>query len=781
HVSLEKLKQLNLNIPLDKLKQLLSLNLLALRHRIFTLTQEEIQESIGKNEITIGILNTLYMIEYMPFWQLFFKKLGYTVKLSSAKAKFLESGKEIARAEFCAPIAYWHGHVQNLIDRTDYLFLPLMFEGGEPGSPKLYCYYSTYAVALVQNIDGLNLKERCFAPIIDFSKSAIHNIRQIYDSLPHDLKLIQTPSEIQKAYTEAWRWFTDQKQELINIFQQHQNLLDDIAVVLLGRPYLILDQVMNKNIPQKLGKLGVSTFFQDMLPLSAMDFDTPAKESIEWNHWKFGENILRATEYICQQAGLYPVILTAFKCSPDSFVLNYFKEIMDAYKKPYLILQLDEHGSDVGYETRIEAAIRSFRSHYQQNISTVQRKDQPSVLLKHDKQGTVLIPNYDPLSCSLIAAAFEHAGYHALLIEETETSILSSLRMNDGQCLPISAIAAAAVGTIQKHDLKPENTAIFLNAISRTACNLPQYPLMTKKLLEQYGDGFEKVQVFATEFEMRGFPYEVIYDVYCSYLLGGLLRRLGCKIRPYEIIPGQTDQLIEAARQKLYRCIKKGESKEHVFRQIVSELAAIPVSDSYGIRPKVSIIGDLYVRDNDVFNQQLIAGLESYGAEVVTTPFTYILRMQAIKHNYNLREAKHYLALIRDKLLVEVLEKFEKRFFQIANEILHEEFPIFDDSIFDNLGKYNLSLKHGGETAQNVMKIFSLLHHYPDMNLFIHVSPIFCCPGLVSESIFKKVERDIGIPIVSIIYDGTAAKRNELLVPYLHYIIRLDKKTNIEY
>ncbi len=411
---------------------------------------------------------------------------------------------------------------------------------------------------------------------------------------------------------------------------------------------------------------------------------------------------------------------------------------MDAYHKSYLILQLDEHGSDVGYETRIEAAVRSFRNHFRQNSTLVQRKDQPSVLLHYDKEGTILIPNYDPLSCSLIAAAFEHAGYDALLIEETETSIISSLRMNDGQCLPISAITTAAVETIKKHRLKPENTAIFLNAISRLACNFPQYPLMTKKMLEQHGDGFERVQVFATEFEMRGMPFELIYEVYCSYLLGGFLRKMACKIRPYEIIAGQTDQLIEQSRHKLFQCIKEGESKEAIFREIVSDLAAVSVSESYGNCPKVSIIGDLYVRDNDVFNQQLIKQLERHGAEVVTTPFTYILRMQAVKHNYNLREGKHYLTLLRDKLLVKVLEKFEKKFFQIANEILQEQFPTFDDTIFDELGRYNLSLRHGGETAQNVMKVFSLLNHYPDLKLFIHINPIFCCPGLVSESLFKK-------------------------------------------
>ncbi|MDZ7332722.1 MAG: acyl-CoA dehydratase activase [candidate division KSB1 bacterium] len=767
---LDKLKQLNLNIPLGKLKQLIDLNLLSLRHRIFTLQQEDIQPTKAKNEITIGIPNTLYVIEYAPFWELFFKKLGYTVKLSMARSEFLENGKEIAGAEFCAPLCYWHGHVKQLSESVDYLFLPHSFEGGDPSNPKFYCYYSNYAVALVQNIEALQLKDRCIAPIIDFSRPAIYNVQQLYESLPAALKLIQTPTEIQKAYTEAWQWFTEQRRQLIELYRRQRHWFDDISVVLLGRPYLTLDAVMSKNIPQKFADMGISAFFQDMLPLAELQPSPITRDYLNWNHWKFASDILKAAEYACQQPGLYPVILTAFKCSPDSFVLSYLKEIMDYHQKPYLVLQLDEHGSDVGYETRIEAAVRSFRNHYRQGGTAPHPKASSSILLTIYKGGTILIPNFDSLSCSLIAAAFEHAGYDARMIEETPTSVVSSLRLNDGQCLPVSAIASAAVETIEKYRLQPEKTAIFLNALSRLACNFPQYPLMAKKLLEQYGHGFEKVQVFATEFEMRGMPFELIYDVYCSYLLGGLLRKIACKIRPYEIILGQTDQLIEQGRQKLYQCIQHGESKEAVFREIVAQLAAVPVSENYGTRPKVSIIGDLYVRDNDVFNQQLIKQLESYGAEVVTTPFTYILRMQAVKHNYNLKEEKQYLALLRDKLLVEVLEKFEKRFFQIANEIFQEEFPTFDDSIFENLIRYNLSLRHGGETAQNVMKIFSLLNHYPDLKLFIHINPIFCCPGLVSESLFKKIEKDIGIPIVSIIYDGTATRRNDVLAPYLHYI-----------
>jgi predicted nucleotide-binding protein (sugar kinase/HSP70/actin superfamily) len=586
------------------------------------------------------------------------------------------------------------------------------------------------------------------------------------------LRFIQTPADIQEAYNQSWGWFKARKELLLEIYLQQRKEASDLAVVLLGRPYVIMDPVLNKNIPQKFNELGIRIFFQDMLPPTEITADSPGSDFIDWNHWQYGAQILEAAEYVGKSAGLYPVFLSAFKCSPDAFVLNYFKEIMDAYRKPYLILQIDDHGSAVGYETRIESVVETFRNHFRHNSPVPRQRAHHRVSRLPFRGETILVPNYDPLSCSLICAAFEHGCYHARLIEETPMTVVSSLRLNDGQCLPLSCIVQGIVETIRKYRLKPENTALYLNALVQTACNLPQYPLMAKKLLEQRGGGFEKVKVFASEFEMKGLPLELIHEIYCSYLLGGLLRKIGCRLRPYERSPGQTNRVIEDARLRLYRCIAKGETKEAVFRDIVAGFSRIPLVDRPGTRPKVAIIGDLYVRDNEAFNQGLIADLESYGAEVVTVPFTYVVRLILDRDIRFLWEDGRYVSVMGNKLLAEVLETTERRFYQVARDILQEDFPTFDGAIFDCLKRYHVSLSHGGETAQNILKIFSLLHHDPQIALFIHVNPLFCCPALVSEALFKTIEKDIGIPIVSLMFDGTTGRQNESLAPYLHYISR---------
>ena len=763
-------KGLEIELALIRMKESFELNVLNMRHKLFAFGREELPAGRGKGAITIGIPATLYLLECLPFWKLFFRKLGYRVYVSPARGELLEKGTEIAGAEFCAPLSYWHGQVLEVSRHADYLFLPVMLEGGDAGAPKYYCYYSNYAVALLRNNGTARLEQRCIAPLIDFSRPAIHNVQQIYESLPRELRFIQTPGEIQEAYNQAWGWFTTRKGLLVEIFQRQRKLAGDIDVVLLGRPYVIMDPVLNKNIPQKFNELGIRTFFQDMLPHTEIGADSPGREFIDWIHWKYGAHILEAAEYVGKSPGLYPVYLTAFKCSPDAFVLNYFKEIMDAYGKPYLILQIDEHGSAVGYETRIESVAETFRNHFRNNSPVPRQRARHRVSRLPFRGQTILVPNYDQLSCSLICAAFEHGGYQARLIEETPMTVASSLRINDGQCLPLSCIVQGIVETSRKYRLKPENTALYLNSMVRTACNLPQYPLMARKLLEQRGDGFEKVEVFASEFEMKGLPLELIHDIYCSYLLGGLLRKIGCRLRPYERDPGQTDRVIENARLRLSRCIATGEPKEAVFREVVADFSRIPLAGRPGSRPKVAIIGDLYVRDNEAFNQGLIADLENYGAEVVTVPFTYVVRLILDRDGRYLRENGRYLSVVGNKLLAEVLETTERRFYHVARNILQEDFPTFDDAIFDYLKKYHVSLSHGGETAQNILKIFSLLHHYPRIALFIHVNPLFCCPALVSEALFKTIENDIGIPIVSLMYDGTTGQRNESLAPYLHYI-----------
>jgi hypothetical protein len=141
-------KGLEIELALTRLKESFELNVLNLRHKLFAFGREELPAGWGKGAITIGIPATLYLLEFLPFWKLFFRKLGYRVHVSPFRSELLEKGTEIAGAEFCAPLSYWHGHVLEASRHADYLFLPVC-SGRRLGLQILY--YSNYAVALLRN------------------------------------------------------------------------------------------------------------------------------------------------------------------------------------------------------------------------------------------------------------------------------------------------------------------------------------------------------------------------------------------------------------------------------------------------------------------------------------------------------------------------------------------------------------------------------------------------------------------------------------------------------
>ena len=153
---------------------------------------------------------------------------------------------------------------------------------------------------------------------------------------------------------------------------------------------------------------------------------------------------------------------------------------MDYYRKPYLILQLDEHEAGEGYDTRLEAAIETFRNF---RGATKRRPVRGYDLKKSFADKTYLLPDHDHLSSRLMQAVLNRSGIKAELIEQTPETISRSVQLNDGQCLPISILTQGILHTIQTRSLRPEQVAFFCNAASRISCNLPQYPVLLKQTL----------------------------------------------------------------------------------------------------------------------------------------------------------------------------------------------------------------------------------------------------------------------------------------------------------
>lgn len=729
---------------------------------------------------TVGLPYALHLTADLPFWRTFFSRLGVPVVGGRPHTDVLTRGKELEQAEFCAPMANLHGQVAELLESADYVFCPMYVGLAESQG---YCYYTQFAGPVLRSTVGEEHDRALLTPSLgpvgptERLRAGNGGIpRGVADELAERLSAVSadiTPARVRSAWTAAHEHVARARSELVAEFHRRRvPPEEDITVVLTGRPYTVLDPAMNKHIPRVIAEQGVQAFYHDMLP----EYPGSEYESIlDETAWRHARDILETARSCATTDGLYPVLVTSFKCSPDSIIIDFFTQIMNQHDKPYLILQVDEHDSSVGYETRIEAGMRAFRNHHRARRAAdvrdetearipAGRHEEPAPLSSDIGDRTLLLPTWDPITAPLLAANLVRHGIDARVLPETPEAIRRSMRLNTGQCVPLNVIAEETLEALEIHGLKPGETALWMPR-SDWSCNLAMYPHFLKQLFAREGAG--EIAVFAGDFSYVDISPQATLGAYFAYLFGGLLRRIGCMIRPYEIVPGATDEAISQAVSLFEGAFLGNARRDQRLDEALSHFDAIPRAE--GRRPKVAIFGDLYVRDNDVFNQDLIRTIEASGGEVVTTPYTDYTKIIASAHFRRLRHQGKYADWAMYRTLLSVIELLERRYYERFEKWVGPRISSRDDSVGDKLHAFGLDIDHAGESLDNVLKIFRLLDENPDLSLFVQASPAFCCPSLVTEAMSEKIHRITGVPVVPITYDGTGSPKNEMIVPYLRF------------
>ena len=780
-------------------------------------------------KITIGIPAGLHLHEEVLFWRKFFDLLSIRTVTSEEYLSPVRDGKNLCGAEFCAPIAAMHGHVDYLREKADYIFLPVYLEEPfETRMNKQYCYYTQFVSSVISVQKNLVPRQKILTPVLKNSQGDLYIRLELYRMLKsigvNDIGFIN----LGMAYEKTKKYIQSVNEGWKALYENSINGIDDIHIMLLGRPYTVLSQAMNNSIPEIIEKMGIMTFYMDMLPYRLTE-TLKTEDLIKTIKWKFASKILYAAEVAAKTDKCYPVLITSFKCTPDSFVIEYFKDILDSYQKPYLILQLDEHDSAVGYETRIEAAVRAFRNHlsrrtadpdkisnaaqstiikaktsdissenlsWQNHIKTLVHE--ASIILKAHaidfnlfsnaiqrtefqenqelgtiftsakqlKKKTLLLPAWDPYVGPLLEAVLQNSEINARLVDSSDESIQRSLSFNTGQCLPLNIVVQNAIDYIRSHGMNPSDTALWIMK-SNLSCNLSMFPYFMKKILCDFGNGMENVSVYMGDVIFYDFSLSTAINAYLAYMFGGYIRKISCTIRPYEKNKGSTDEMVQKALNILYEAFRNGQLKDKIIEKIINDFESVETVRKR--RLKVAIFGDLYVRDNDLMNQDLIKTIEANGGEVITTPYSeYIKIIAEPSTERSLREG-HYRDYLKMRFLKSLIPLVEDKYSRYFSGFWGE-FKIPSSVETDEwLNKFGLNILHRGESLENILKIHSLIRQHPDLDLFIQTNPSYCCPSLVTEAMKSRIEEVTGVPVVTIEYDGTAGLRNEDVIPYLRY------------
>lgn len=720
-----------------------------------------------KADLCIGIPDILFMKEYTGMFTTFFQRLGIRTVIEKSSSKKLTTGMAMINADFCAPMALAHGVIESLAHKkADLIFFPTWINEqnlvekrsreecfSEKSTDAYFCYYSAYAPDIINNLPAFDFDIPMVSPKLKLNNQpdpvvANELARQLTD-------IINRPvHQIEEAYMQARnRFYHSQK-----VWQETgQKILDSagrLTIMLLGRPYALFDNRMNLGIPEKLEDLGYPLINQSMV-----DPGSTGSGTMDTMHWFFGQQILAAAEYAIDHPDVYPVFLTCFRCSPDAYLITYFKEMMEQSGKPYLVLQLDEHSSDVGYMTRIEAGLDAFENDFKKQARNDRTpRFNPSISPdRFQPEDTILIPATDERINRFQQAVFQTAGYHAHILPMDTRIMNQGYRYaSGGECLPNVAITGSVIHALQTQDIHPEKSILYLPNIC-FSCNFNQYAGLVKTACRNAGFPGMRVMNFNGLAAVPDVGAKTNAHLLSITILGSILEKLKRRYQPYETIAGKTRERVNASEQIVIEHILHKKSLLTAAKEIktIFEPAALPDSR----KPVIAVLGDMYAKFNAVLNDHVCDEIEHLGGEVLMPSYNelvlHAMHADIIENN-------------QDDKLLKTMTRYEKRFESIFADLLKDRCEPSLDDCHRLTTQFGLRNFIAGETAISVGRLL----WYIDQGLVdgvIHVNPLLCCPGVISASIFKNIQNQYKLPIIDLFYDGTN-KPNAMIKPLMFYL-----------
>ena len=714
----------------------------------------------------VGLPRSLTTWSYLPFWRSIVEGLDCELVLSrKSSGEVIETGFRHVTAEFCAPIVMGLGHLADLANRdVDVVLVPQMIREKLPSNvtDSHFCPYVQGHAAVVKSLPGLGIDpERYATPTIMLNRSEKWLAESIHRSLGEKVGASRKETRAAvKSGLEADREF---RAEMRRLGAQALAELDregGLGVVLLGRPYNTMDPGMNLDLPMKIAEKGLTVIPLDALPVGPEDL------SDDWRnmYWAHGQRILAAAEYVSGRENLFTIFFTSFSCGPDSYLLSYVKEIMSRAEKPFLVLQLDGHGADAGYMTRVEAALESFRAWSPRRPA--QRARRPKEQLTKDR--TIFIPRMDPIASELLAANFRGFGYDARLMREDKETLAIGLKHTlGGECVPCPSTTGSLIATLEDEDIPPEKAAFFMPTACGP-CRFGPYATLDRFILERRGQNEVMILSPSSVNAYQGLPEELRRVIWDCVVIGDILHKVEMGVRPNEREPGAVDREMERTLAAVCAELERGgRDLPDVLRDALPRIGALKTAGP--ARPQVGVVGEIYVRSNPFINDDLIRQIERLGGEVrLSSIAEWILYTDYLqRHGVGARQrtfGQRITAPLRERFL----SAREELYYGIAEPFLgdREEPPI--EAIIE-AGRAYVPLEFQGEAILTVGRAVLMVKN-EGCDMVVNASPAFCMPGTTTAAIFPKIEQEFGVPVVSIFYEGSGDP-NRVLVPHLHYLV----------
>ena len=297
----------------------------------------------------VGIPRAFLYYRYHVLWETFFEELGIEYIVSPETNKdIVKRGTTHAIDESCLSSKIYTGHVDYLIDKCDYIFIPRVASFGDRKETVCSKFQAIY--------DVINNTYREKKLKILYYSIDVHNKEtELKAFLKMGKFLGKNKAQVLKAYYIAKQ--AEKTSKMLEINDQKRLLESDkLKILIVSHPYNIYDKYVGEPIINALKDL-------DCVPILGCVVDEKqahekAKLISSTLPWTFNKELVGSIAiYKDKIDGI--ILVSSFPCGPDSLVnemiIRRFKE------KPIINLILDAQEGTAGMETRVESFVDIIR------------------------------------------------------------------------------------------------------------------------------------------------------------------------------------------------------------------------------------------------------------------------------------------------------------------------------------------------------------------------------------------------------------------------------------
>lgn len=609
-------------------------DLVSLRERL--VFERYAPDAVEEGGLTIGLLPSLLTHTFYPLYAHFFAALGLrVVKVAEPDPAAMEA----AGAAFCYPALLSHGLLGSLLrQEVDHLFIPQIKNAAtEPArgdEPSCTCPFVQAEPYYLKATFHRELAPKLLTAVLDFQDQA--SLRQAFVGIGRQLGFSRRESL--RAFAKGWQVLLAMHREMQEVGRRYLDSLspEETGVVLFGRAYNAFSRQGNMGIPHKFASRGYRIIPHDFLPL-----DEVVQTDMSWMFWSSGRHILRAAELVRRRQNLFGVYVTNFSCGPDSFLTGHFRDLMG--EKPSLMLELDAHTADAGIDTRIEAfldVVAGYRQLAREQSAPADfvgsrvtiNRGRPYVetgdgrrLPFSDPKVRVLVPSMGDAGSRSLAAAFRYVGIHAVAAEPPGRE---ELRLGKGvatckECLPL-LLTAGMLRKYLREEHRPEEFLVYLMVNSDGPCRFGQYRPFFENFLRKNRLDNVALLTLSCEDGYAGLSKTFTRRAWQAICVSDCLDDVQAAILALAVDSPSALKVFRDGRERIFASLAS-DGREQVLAVLAEEmrkLAAFEKKVSLYDAPRVSIVGEIYVRRDGFSRQHLVERLAVQGIVVRTAPVT---------------------------------------------------------------------------------------------------------------------------------------------------------------